>query len=118
MKRAAKITLLLFAGVCLCFFSGCKEGEKSSTGKSSGNPLTAPADYVGELGKQQKSAQATLVTVGIDQGIKRFYTEQGRLPKDLDELVAKGAMSQIPPPPRGMKYDYDAKTGVVKLVPE
>ena len=113
-----KTVAFLFAVACLCFFTGCKEGEKSSQGGSSGNPLTAPADYVGELGKAQKSAQATLTTAGIEQAIKRFHAEQGRLPQDLDELVAKGAMTQVPPAPRGMKYDYDSKTGVIKVVPE
>lgn len=118
MKRTVlkKAVPSLFAVACLCFFSGCKEGGKSSG--ASGNPLTAPADYVGELGKQQKSAQTTLTKAGIDQAIQRFHVDQGRLPKDLDELVAKGAISQIPPAPRGMKYDYDSKTGVIKVVPE
>jgi hypothetical protein len=116
--RMKKAFTFLFAAACLCFFGGCKEGEKSSAGSSSGNPVTAPADYVGGLGKQQKSAQSTLSTIGIDQAIQRFQVDQGRLPKDLDELVAKGAMTQIPPAPRGMKYDYDSKTGVIKVVPE
>src|SRR5688500_2859304 len=101
MKKAFT---LLFAAACLCFFSGCTAGGKSSPSGASGNPLTAPADYVGGLGKAQKSAQTTLTTAGIDQGIKRFHADQGRLPKDLDELVAKGTMTQIPPAPRGMKY--------------
>ena len=116
MKKAV---LLFSAAACLCFFQGCK-GEKNSTSTdtSSGNPLTAPADYVNALGKAQKSAQKTLNTVGLDQAIKAFHTEEGRLPKDLDELVSKGTIGQIPPPPRGMKYDYDAKTGVIKIVPE
>ena len=117
--RMKKAFTFLFAAACLCFFSGCKEeGEKSSKSSASGNPLTAPADYAEGLGKAQKSAQTTLTTAGIDQAVKRFYADQGRLPKDLDELVAKGAMTQIPPAPRGMKYDYDATTGVIKVVPE
>ena len=114
-----KVFLFSFAAACLCFFQGCKGEKKSSSNEaSSGNPLTAPADYVNALGKAQKSAQKTIGTVGLDQAIKTFYTEEGRLPKDLDELVTKGTIGQIPPPPRGMKYDYDAKTGVVKVVPE
>ena len=119
MKKTVlkKAIPFLFAVACLCFFQGCKEGEKSSN-NSSGNPLTAPADYVEGLGKAQKSAQTTLTTAGLDQAIKRFYTDEGRLPKDLNELVTKGAMTQIPPAPRGMKYDYDSKTGVIKVVPE
>lgn len=116
MKKAG---LLFCAAACLCLFQGCKAEKKSTPGDtSSGNPLTAPADYVDALGKAQKSAQKTLGTVGLDQAIKAFHTEEGRLPRDLDELVSKGTISQIPPPPRGMKYDYDAKTGVIKVVPE
>ena len=115
MKKALTF---LFAAACLCFFDGCKGEKKSSSDTSSGNPLTAPADYVGALGKAQKSAQKTLSTVGLDQAIKTFHTEEGRLPKDLNELVSKGTISQIPSPPRGMKYDYDSTTGVIKVVPE
>lgn len=115
MKKALTF---LFAAACLCFFNGCKGEKKSSSDTSSSNPLTAPADYVGALGKAQKSAQKTLSTVGLDQAIKTFHNEEGRLPKDLDELVSKGTISQIPPPPRGMKYDYAAKTGVIKVIPE
>lgn len=115
MKKALTF---LFAAACLCFFQGCKGEKKSSSDSSSDNPLTAPADYVNAIGKAQKSAQKTIGTVGLDQAIKAFHTEEGRLPKDLDELVSKGTISQIPPPPRGMKYDYDSKTGVIKVVPE
>jgi hypothetical protein len=112
-----KIAAFMLPAACLCFLLGC--GDKpADTGKSSGNPLTAPADYVEGLGKAQNSAKRTLSAVGLDQAIKTFYTEQGRLPKDLDELVSKGTISEIPPAPRGMKYDYDAKTGVIKVVPQ
>jgi len=110
---------LLFAAACFLFV-GCQEEKKApgAADTSSGNPLTAPADYVGALGKAQQSAQKTLTTVGIDQALKTFYTEQGRFPTDLNELVTKGAISQIPPAPRGMKYDYDSKAGTFKVVPE
>ena len=114
MKTSA---MLLFAAACF-FFAGCKQENKAPAAASSGNPLTAPADYVDALGKAQQSAQKTLTTVAIDQALKAFSGEEGRYPKDLNELVTKGTISQIPPPPRGMKYDYDPKTGTVKVVPE
>lgn len=119
MKR----TLTFFiAAACLFFLPGCKEkktaASSTNTDTSSGNPLTAPADYVGAIGKAQKQAQKTLSTLGLDQAIKTFYNEEGRFPKTLDELVSKGTINQVPPPPRGMKYDYDSKTGVIKVVPE
>jgi hypothetical protein len=107
---------LLFAAACLCFFVGCK--EKSSTSSSDTSSGNAVADYVNTLGQAQKSAQKTLTAVGIDKAIKTFYTQEGRFPKDLDELVSKGVINQVPPPPRGMKYDYDSKSGIIKVVPE
>jgi hypothetical protein len=104
-----------------CFFlAGC-QGEKKEAAPSnttSGNPLTAPADYVGAIGKVQKSAQKTLGGLGLDQAIKTFYAEEGRYPATLDELVSKGTVSAIPNPPPGMKYDYDPKAGTIKVVPQ
>jgi hypothetical protein len=109
---------LLFAAACF-LFAGCNEKKTpAASDTASGNPLTAPADYVGAVGQAQKSMQKTLGTVGIDQALKAFSAEEGRYPKDLNELVTKGTISQIPPPPRGMKYDYDAKAGTIKVVPE
>jgi hypothetical protein len=112
--------MFLFAAACLCLFFGCKQEKKNAPpgDTSSGNPLTAPADYVGAIAQAQKSAQKTLGGVGIDQALKTFYTEQGRFPTNLNELVSKGTVSNIPPPPRGMKYDYDSKVGTIKVVPE
>jgi hypothetical protein len=110
----------LFAAACLCFFPGCKEEKKAPAASqtSSGNPLTAPVDYLGAVAKAQNSAKKTISTLGLDQAIKMFSAEEGRLPKDLNELVTKGTIGQIPPAPQGMKYDYDSKTGVIKVVPE
>ena len=110
----------LFAAACLCFSSGCKEEKKTAPANntSSGNPLTAPADYIGAIGQAQKSAQKTLGGLGIDQALKTFYIEEGRFPTNLNELISKGTVSNIPPPPRGMKYDYDSRAGTIKVVPE
>lgn len=113
-----KSLALLFAAVCFCFV-GCKEKKTSAPNNtSSGNPLTAPADYVGAVGQAYKSTQKNLAPLGLDQAIKTFYADQGRFPNDLNELVSKGTIGQVPPPPRGMKYDYNSKTGVIKVVPE
>lgn len=109
-----KTALVGIAMACFCF-AGCKQESKpASSGESSGNPLNAPADYVGALGKAQKSAQRTTGLVGLEQAVKNFFAEEGRYPKDLDELKANGAT--IPAPPAGMKWDYDAKSGTVKVV--
>ena len=115
MKNAHSLFL---AAACLCLVVGCKDKASSSGDSSSGNPLTAPADYVGAIGKAQRSAEKTLTTSGLDKAIQGFYATEGRFPKDLEELVSKGAITSVPPPPRGMKYNYDPKAGPIKVVPE
>ena len=116
MMKALPI-LSLVAGL---LFAGCKKEEasppKSSTAPG-GNPLTAPVDYLGAVGKAKQSADKTLSAVGIDQAIKMFSAQEGRMPKDLNELVPS-YISRIPPAPTGMKYSYDPKTGVVQVVPK
>ena len=114
----AMVLPLLAAGL---FFTGCGKDESGSSGKtnasSSGNPLTAPVDYLGAAGKAKQSASKTLLGAGLDQAIKLFYAETGRFPNDLKELTPQ-YLPNIPTPPIGMKYDYDPKTGVVKVVPQ
>jgi hypothetical protein len=106
---------VVIAVACLCLV-GCdgKAKPKAASTSDSGNPLSAPADYLGALNKAQKSAQKTSGLVGVDQAIKTFFAEEGRFPKDLDELKSKGVA--IPEPPAGMKWDYDPKSGIVKPV--
>lgn len=107
-------------GVAGLFICGCSKEPASSPpsgSSSSGNPLTAPADYLGAAGKAHQSAGKTLANVGLDQAIKMFYSQEGRFPKDLNELVPS-YLSAVPPAPRGMKYQYDAQTGTVKIIPQ
>jgi len=117
--------LLILIGVAGLFLSGagCSKQEPSSSKPANssaspgGNPLTAPADYLGAAAQAQQKASKTLSGVGLDQAIKMFYAQEGRFPKDLNELVPS-YISSVPPAPRGMKYSYDAQTGAVKVVPQ
>ncbi|MBI3853334.1 MAG: hypothetical protein HY298_24060 [Verrucomicrobia bacterium] len=101
-------------------FVGCgKNSDKpaqSTNSATSGNPLTAPVDYLGAIGKAQKNAVKTIDTVSLNQAIQLFNTQEGRNPKDLNELVEKKYLGQIPDAPYGMKIVYDASSGQVKVV--
>jgi len=116
--------LSLLMGVAGLLFIGCDEKKSATTSSptnapaatSSGNPITAPVDYLGAAAKAKQSAQKTVANVGISQAIKQFYTEEGRFPKDLNELVSKQYLPNIPSPPVGMKYDYNPTTGDFKVV--
>jgi len=109
--------------------AGCGEKSKSQSPSqtsaasaatnasgASGNPLNAPADYLGGLVKGQQNAVKTVDTTSLDKAIQLFNVDQGRNPKDLQELVAKKYIPKIPDTPFGTKLVYDAGSGEVKIV--
>lgn len=109
--------------VAALVFSGCGKHsqanapEPTSSPTAGQNPITAPVDYLGAVGKAHKAAVKTIDTVSIDQAIRMFQTEEGRLPRDLNELVTEQYLPTLPTPPAGMKFQYDARTGRVTVVP-
>jgi hypothetical protein len=121
--RAVILQLMAMAGLLFvaCVFAAC--GKRDSTAQStnassssSGNPVTAPVDYLGAVAKAKKAAEKTVDTAGINQAVQLFQAQEGRLPKTLNELVTKQYLRSLPPPPNGMKYDYNAQTGQVRVV--
>ena len=114
----------LMAGL---LFIGCSKKEKEApkaapnsnpNASASGNPLTAPVDYLGAVVRAKQTAQTTVGTVGLQKMVDLFHAQEGRLPKDLNELVSPNYAPALPVPPAGMKFDYNAATGQVKLVPK
>jgi hypothetical protein len=100
-------------------FTGCSKRDstaQSTNASSSGNPVTAPVDYLGAVAKAKQAADKTISTAGLNQAIQSFQAQEGRLPATLNELVTKNYLPSIPPPPAGMKYDYNPKTGQLRLI--
>ena len=83
---------------------------------SSTSPLDAPVGYLGAVAKAQQTAVKTIDTAYIDKAIQMFAVENGRNPKDLNELVDEKFLAKIPDVPYGTKLVYDAKAGTVKVV--
>jgi hypothetical protein len=110
--------LIVLAG-CLSLFVSCgkKDASKTQT-SSSGNPVTAPVDYLGAVVRAKQTAQKTVGIVGLQQTIQMFQAQEGRLPKNLNELVGPNYLSSLPDPPLNSKFDYNPATGEVKVVPK
>jgi ABC-type glycerol-3-phosphate transport system substrate-binding protein len=105
----------------LLVLAGCGDKSTSSTTtnttSSSGSPLTAPVDYLAAAAKAQQSAVKTVDVTSLDKAIQLFNVDQGRNPKDLNELVPK-YIPQMPVTPYGTKLVYDANAGKVTVVKE
>jgi len=102
-------------------FFGCskkQEGKPLAQTNTRGSVLTAPVDYLGAVVKTKQNAETTVGTVGLQQTINLFQAQEGRLPKDLNDLVGPNYLSRLPAPPANVKFDYDPATGQVKVVPK
>ncbi len=116
MKKSP--VLLLAMGLLL---AGCsKKQETAAVPKtnevSSGNPLTAPVDYLGAVAKAKHVAEKTVDTASLKRAIELFHAQEDRFPKDLNELVAQHYLPALPALPVGMQYAYNPQTGEVGLV--
>jgi hypothetical protein len=83
---------------------------------ASGNPITAPVDYLAAVGQGKIRAEKTIDTVALNQAIQMFNVQEDRYPKDLNELVAKKYLRVLPEAPYGMQIVYDPSSGKVQVV--
>jgi hypothetical protein len=79
-------------------------------------PLTAPVDYLGAVGQAKKHSEGVIDRASLQKTIDLFNAQEDRFPKDLNELVTMKYLPAIPPAPYGMKIQYDAASGQVKIV--
>ncbi|HTA95726.1 MAG TPA: hypothetical protein VK769_06340 [Verrucomicrobiae bacterium] len=82
---------------------------------NTGNPLTAPADYLGAVVQAQKYAEKVIDVSYINQDIQMFNASEGRYPKDLQELIPN-YLGKMPVVPYGYKLIYDTNNYTVKVV--
>ncbi len=108
------------------FLAGCGKDSSSShpppPGTNSTRQATNTAEtanpaggYLGALMQADKSAVKTIDTSYLNQAIQLFNTQEGRLPKDLNELVPN-YVAKLPAAPYGYKIVYEATSGVVTVV--
>lgn len=112
--KAAQFLALFVA----LFLVGCekKTPQAAATNSTSGNPLTAPVDYLGALDNGRRRSISTIDIAQITQAVQMFNAEHDRFPKDLNELIDAKLLVKVPAAPYGMKIDYDPNTGAVKVV--
>ena len=102
-----KINLLLILPAVLTLAS-CGPGD-------GGSPADKAGEYGGLMTGTLKRAQGMGDLLSIKHEINLFYSEEGRYPASLDELVEKNYLEEIPEAPSGMEFHYDSSTGGVEL---
>lgn len=120
MKTFSFLSLSLAAGLLL---GGCGGSDSSKSAQTTnatpnyntGNPITAPVDYLGAVAQAKQYSVKQIDLAYLNQAIQQFNAAEGRLPKDLKELMPN-YIGKIPQAPYGSKIVYDPNTGVVKVV--
>ena len=108
------VPLLVALAVTL---AGCGDDSKpAKVVKEVDNAVSAPVNYLGAVGQAQKYSEKQIDLAYVNQAIQQFQAGEGRLPKDLAELVQMHYLGKIPETPFGSKIVYDAATGVVTVV--
>jgi hypothetical protein len=101
----------------LTFLAGC--GGKSGSAPQGTNTVNTATNgfggYVKSLGEAQKTADKSIDVSYINQAIQLFNVQEGRYPKNLEELVPN-YVAKIPDLPAGFKITYDAIKGEAKVV--
>ena len=116
MKAPWVLGIIVSSLVAGCSDDSGKSAPQTSSTTNEGSVVTAPVDYLDSLGKAQRSAVKSVDLSTVNHAIQQFQVEQGRNPKDLNELVQEKYIPSIPPAPYGSRIDYDPATGVAKVV--
>jgi hypothetical protein len=105
--------ILVAAGLLL----GCDDASKKTTAavNAVSNVVDAPLNYVGAVVEAKKHAEKVIDVSYVNQAIQQFNAMEGRMPKNLQELVPN-YVAKMPEPPFGTKLVYDATAGTVKVV--
>jgi len=130
--KYAYCLVLLVAGLAL---AGCGKDETAppappppapppapATTVEPARPAPAPAParngYVGAMVKAKQAAVKVADVSSLNEEIQLFFAQEGHLPADLNELVTKQYITQIPDAPAGMQLVYDALHGNVHVEPQ
>lgn len=110
--KISLLPMIAAAGI----LAGCGDSSKPGTPANTvSNAVTAPVGYLGAAVQAKKYSEKQIDLAYINQAIQLFQAGEGRLPKDLQELVPN-YLGKVPEAPLGYKIVYDATKGSVSVV--
>jgi hypothetical protein len=107
--------LLLVAAALVLGGCGNKQDAPPPAPPAAVAPSSPSGGYLGSLVRGQQVAVKTVDVTALNEEIRLFNVQEGRNPKDLDELVTKQYLGALPNAPVGMKFVYDAAQGKVSV---
>lgn len=107
-----KTTLLTVAALAL-LATGCN--KDSTAAKNASQVANAPTTYLKTVTDEKKTLEKKVDVTSLNHAIQQFQVQEGRYPKDLNELVTEHYLGAIPDAPYGYKLNYDSTSGTVTV---
>ena len=109
-------TPLILAALALGVLAGCGKKDAPKPGETSGNPVTAPLDYLAAQGRAKQLAIKVTSMAELTSAIQKFQAMEDRFPRDLNELVQQRYLQAVPQAPRGQAFAYNSQDGTLRVV--
>lgn len=83
--------------------------------KNTSEVVNAPTTYIKTVTDEKKNLEKKVDVTSLNHAIQQFQVQEGRYPKDLNELVTQHYLGKVPDAPYGYKINYDSKSGTVTV---
>ena len=98
--------------------SACSnQSEPDINENSSGNPASAPVDYLGAVNKGRKKAIIDTGLMQVNSALNQYKATSLKPAGSLQELISEGLLAELPKLPTGMKWQYNPQTGEASVTP-
>lgn len=102
------MSLRCFCVCALLLAAGCGKSPSDSAEEATSATAAAPAAAApAEAGGTSAAPEAVpmdAILGELTQAVRKFSVERRSVPKGLEELVAHGYLSQLPPAPAGKRF--------------
>jgi len=116
MKLLSPVSLILTSCVVGCGDPSSRPSDPATNTAVAGHGIAAPVEYVKSVAEARHSAVKTVDVTALKKAIDLFNVQEGRFPRELNELINRKYIPEMPVPPVGSRISYDAQAGSVKIV--
>jgi hypothetical protein len=109
-RIAGSITVLLFMGGLGCNRQPDDPAHPDAAIPAAVSSESTPTENTTPLGTEtadesaSSEADLSAILAELTQAVRRYGMEQQQVPASLDDLVARGYLSQVPEAPRGQRF--------------